>query len=168
MNESIFEQLDYNGVLDFFASLRTGLIYIGGSWCKTCESIKNEVVRMANKCGVKKIYQYDPHFVNVYGDVEDLRDCKSLEIKMDYYKLVENLEFRSNELVKNTLIPRIHLPLFAAVKFGKCEKYYSAEFFKEADGTIHALNSTEDCTEELLDNLQELMDIVNIGDTLLI
>lgn len=168
MDNNLFVELDYNGVLDFFASLKTGLIYIGGSWCKTCENVMDKLTCIAKNMGLNEIYHYDPRFVNVYGEVEDLRDCKSLEIKMDYYKLVEKLGFTSNELVKNTLIPRIHLPFFAAVKFGRCVKYYSKELFKEEDGKLHTIDCEDDCSDEFCDNIKELIEIVKIDDTLLL
>ena len=168
MNDELFVNLDYDEVIDFFAGLRTGLIYIGGEWCKTCQAVIDEVVNLAKKCGLKTIYRFDPKYTNFLGEVEDLRDCKSLEKKMDYYKLVEKIGFTSNELVRNTLIPRMHVPFFAAVKFGRCEKYYSKELFREEDGSLHTIDCDDDCTDEFCDNVKELMELVNIGDSLLI
>ena len=162
-----FVDIDYNETMDFFSSLKTGLIYIGGDWCKPCMAVEDILIDTAKECGVDTIYRFDPMFTNVYGEQEDLRDCKSLEIKMDYYKLVEKLGFKSNELVKDTLIPRIHLPFYAVVKFGRCEKYYFKELVKDEDGTLHTFDSKYDCKDEFIDNLRELMELVKVEDPFL-
>ena len=153
---SYIKQISYDDFIKLFDSLDTGLVYIGGKWCDNCTSVLDIVVEEAKKQKLDYIYNYDPVFTNVYGEQEDLRDCKSLEIKLKYYAIVEKSHFKSDELVKDTLIPKIHVPFFMAIRNGSCVGYYTVELLKE-NGILHLINDDKDRTEEFRNNIKDLI-----------
>ncbi|MGM9969188.1 MAG: hypothetical protein ACI35S_02195 [Anaeroplasma sp.] len=152
----IFKSISYDELISLLDTFHSGLIYIGGPWCKNCQAIIDIVNQVGKKRGLDCIYNYDPRFINIYGEEEDLRDCKSLEIKLKYYAIVEKLGYKTNELVQDTLIPKIHVPFFAAIKNGVCVGYYFAEYVRDGS-LLHAENDNEDKTVDFVDNLVELI-----------
>ena len=157
MSNGYLKELNYDELIKLFDSFDTGLVYIGGDWCKNCNNVLDIVVEEAMKAKLPYIYKYDPVFVNVYGEKEDLRDCKSLEIKLKYYAIVEKSHFKSDELVKDTLIPKIHVPFFMAIRNGSCVGYYTTQLIKDNNGRLHYENDTKDMTQEFRDNMKELL-----------
>ena len=162
--ESIFKQISYDELIDMFDYFKTGLVYIGGDWCKTCNSVLDNLLKVAKQKGLETIYWFDPVFENIYGEKEDLRDCKSLEVKLKYYAIVEKMGFKSNERVKDTLIPRIHVPSYIAIKHGMCCGYYSIELLRDGDKLYTLDDQTNDKTMEFEDNIAELMSKVENDD----
>ncbi len=154
----IYKSISYDELRNLIDSFGTGLIYIGGPWCKNCQAIIDVVNSIGKKRGLECIYNYDPKFTNIFGEVEDLRDCKTLEEKLKYYYLVEKLGFKSNELVENTLIPKFHCPFFIALKNGSCVGYYTSELVK--DTYLHKENETEDMSVDFFDNIISLIEKV--------
>lgn len=154
--DGYIKKISYEELIKFFDSLDTGLIYIGGDWCINCNNVIDLVVEEAKLGKLPCIYNYDSVFTNVYGEEEDLRDCKSLEIKLKYYAIVEKSHFKSTELVKDTLIPKIHVPFFMAIRNGSCVGYYTIELIKE-NGILHLLDDNKDRTEEFKNNIKELI-----------
>ncbi len=154
--DGFVKNISYDDFIKLFDSFDTGLVYIGGDWCENCTAVIDIVVKEAKKQKLPCIYNYDPIFTNVYGEKEDLRDCKSLEIKLKYYAIVEKSSFKSSELVKDTLIPKIHVPFFMAIRNGSCVGYYTIELLKE-NGILHLENETEDKTEEFRNNIKDLI-----------
>ena len=159
--EVTIKKIEYSELIHMFDSLDTGLVYIGGEWCNNCSDVLNLVKDIAKKHNIDTIYNYDPVFINVYGEKEDLRDCKSLEIKLKYYAIVEKSGFKSKELVKDTLIPKIHVPFYMAIKNGTCQGYYTIELYKD-NGILHELNSNIDKTEEFKEKIDELLSKLEI------
>lgn len=158
MNDKL-KEISYDELISMFDSFDSGLVMIGGLWCPNCTSIIDNVLKIAEEKNLNNVYMYDPKFKNIYGEMEDLRDCKSLEIKLKYYAIVEKMGFKSSERVKDTLIAKIHVPCFLAIRHGICNKYYSIELFKD-NNILHELNSDTDLTMEFEDNIKELIDIV--------
>jgi len=150
------KSISHDDFIKLFDSFDTGLVYIGGDWCFHCNNVIDIVVEEAKKQKLPFIYNYDPVFTNVYGEKEDLRDCKSLEIKLKYYAIIERSHFKSAELVKDTLIPKIHVPFFMAIRNGSCVGYYSIELIKE-NNILHLENDDKDLTEEFKKNIADLI-----------
>ncbi len=163
MND-IFQDISYDELIEMFDYFKTGLVYIGGNWCKTCVSVMDNVKKVAKLKHLDKIYHFDPVFENIYGEKEDLRDCKSLEVKLKYYAIIEKMGFKSNEKVKDTLIPRMHVPFFIAIKHGNCAGYYSIELLKDNDKLYTLDDQTNDKTMEFEDNLAELISKIETDD----
>lgn len=159
--DGYIKPISYDELIKLFDSLDTGLVYIGGEWCDNCHDVLNIVVDEAKKHKLDCIYNYDSLFTNVYGEKEDLRDCKSLEIKLKYYAIVEKSQFKSDELVKDTLIPRIHVPFYMAIRNGSCIGYYSAELLNE-NGILHdRCNMEEDKSEDFRQKIGDLISKLN-------
>ena len=161
---SIFKSISYDELIAMFDSFKTGLVYIGGDWCKTCTSVIDNVIKVAKQKNLTEIYHFDPVFENIYGEKEDLRDCKSLEVKLKYYAIIEKMGFKSDEKVKDTLIPRMHVPFFIAIKHGLCVGYYSVELLKEDECLYTLDDQTNDKTMEFEDNLAELISKIETDD----
>ncbi len=152
----IYKSINYEELIHLLDSFSSGLVYIGGAWCKNCQAIINELNEVGKKSGLDVIYNYDPKFTNVFKEEEDLRDCKTLENKLKYYAIVEKLGFKSKELVVDTLIPKMHIPFIFGIKNGRCIGYYSPEYIKDEKG-IHAEESTEDKTIEFICTVTDLI-----------
>lgn len=152
----IFKAINYEELSHFLDSFQSGLIYIGGPWCKNCQAVINELNEVGKKSGLEVIYNYDPRFTNVFKEEEDLRDCKTLENKLKYYAIVEKIDFKSEELVVDTLIPRMHIPFIFGIKNGHCIGYYSPEFIKDEAG-LHKEGDTEDKTIEFICTVTDLI-----------
>ena len=154
--DGYIKSISHDDFIKLFDSFDTGLVYIGGDWCPNCINVLDIVVEEAKKGKLPEILNYDPVFTNVYGEKEDLRDCKSLEIKLKYYAIVERSHFKSTELVKDTLIPKIHVPFFMAIRNGSCVGYYSIDLFKD-NGILHLKDETIDRTSEFRKNIADLI-----------
>ncbi len=153
----LFKEISYDELIHLLDGFETGLVYIGGPWCPNCQAIIDKVNELGKKQGLDVIYNYDTRFENIFKEVDDLRRCGTLEVKLKYYALVEKIKFKSPELVVDTLIPKIHIPFFIAIKNGSCVGYYSIELIREKDGTLHLENEETDRAKELEDNLILLM-----------
>ena len=160
---SYVKKISYDEFIKLFDSLGTGLVYIGGEWCENCMDVLDIVIEEAKKQKLECIYNYDPIFINVYGEKEDLRDCKSLEVKLKYYAIVEKSQFKSTELVKDTLIPKIHVPFFMAIRNGYCVGYYTVELLKE-NGVLHLINENVDRTDEFRNNIKDLISKLDLNN----
>ncbi len=162
----VYKFINYDELINLFEGFNTGLVMIGGYWCKNCQAIIDLLNTVAKKSGLDCIYNYDPKFVNVYGDEEDLRDCKSLEVKLKYYKIIEHLGYKSDNLVVDTLIPRISVPFIFAVKNGTCVGYYQEELLR--DGILlHKAGEIEDLTLDFAHEITTLIEKINQKDRLL-
>lgn len=162
----VFKNISYDELMDFFEGFKTGLIMIGGYWCKNCQAIIDLLNNVAKKSGIDYVYNYDPKFINVYGEEEDLRDCKSLEVKLKYYKIIENLGYKSDKLVVDTLIPRISVPFIFAIKNGTCVGYYEEELLR--DGVLlYKEGHTEDYTLDFVHEITKLIEKINQKDRLM-
>ena len=161
--DDYIKSITYDELIGLFDSLDTALVYIGGEWCYHCNNVIGIVVEEAKKYKLDHILNYDPVFTNIYGEKEDLRDCKSLEIKLKYYAIVEKSHFKSTELVRDTLIPRIHIPFFMAIRNGTCVGYYTIELIEE-NGILHEINDIVDQTEEFRQNIDNLISKLKFDD----
>ena len=156
---NVFRSATYDKVMEMFYKFKTGVVYIGGAWCKNCQAIISILNRTAKKNKIRTIWHYDPHVINVFKEEVDLRDCGDLETKLNYYYLIEKLGFTSDTLVQDTLIPRLNVPAVIGIKNGICIGIIHEEYLLEGE-CLHEEDSTEDCTEHYEQRLTELFQAV--------
>ncbi len=154
------KEMTYEDLINMFDSFKTGFIVIGGSWCRNFNDVMDNLLKVSNEEGLDTIYKYDPLFENIYGEKEDLRDCKSLEVKLKYYAIVEKMGFKNEEKVKDTLIARMPVPCFASLKHGICDNYYAVELFKD-NNILHLKDDNTDKTIDFENNIRNLVKEVN-------
>ena len=153
----LFKEITPDDLIDLIDSFYTGIIYIGGPWCINCQSVIDLVNNIGKRKGLTEIYNMDTKFINVYGEEEDLRDCKSLEVKLKYYEIVEKMHFKSDELCDYTLISRMHVPFFLALKNGNCVGYISPKYLRDG-ALLYVDGENEDKT---VDFTSDLVDLIN-------
>ncbi len=163
--ENIFKSINYDQLMDMINNLGSGLVVMGGPWCEYTQAVMKEINDIGKKAGIDVIYNYDPRFVDVFGEDNDLRDCKSLEIKLKYYAIVEKIGFKSTELVKDTLIPRIHIPFIFGLRNGSCVGYYSVEVLKKHNRLVD--EDKKDRTIDIIHNVDEIISKIKINSNLL-
>ena len=106
---SLLRKVDYEEFWNLLDGFYNGLFLIGGPWCRHCQSVIGIANDIALNVGLSEIIYYDPRFINVFSEEDDLRRCSSLENKLKYYHIVEKIGYKSDELVRDTLIPKIHV-----------------------------------------------------------
>lgn len=154
--DHIFKSISYEQLISLLDGFETALVFIGGHWCKNCQAIISELNLIGKKSNLDLIYNYDPKFINIFKEEEDLRDCKTLENKLKYYSIVEKIGFKSTEFVQDTLIPKMHIPFILGIRNGNCVGYYSTELIKDERG-LHEEGKTEDKTVEFVYHVTELI-----------
>ncbi|MDE7213568.1 MAG: hypothetical protein K2N42_03205 [Anaeroplasmataceae bacterium] len=156
---NVFRSATYDKVMQMFSKFKTGIIYIGGAWCKNCQAVISIINKTAKKNKIRTILHYDPHFIDVFKDEVDLRDCGDLETKLNYYYLIEKIGYKSETLVQDTLIPRLNVPAIIGVKNGICVGVIDEEYINDTEG-LHKEGESLDCTEEYSSRLTELFQAV--------
>ncbi len=154
---NVFRNASYDKVMQMFHKFKTGIVFIGGSWCKNCQAVVSIINKTAKKHKIKTILHYDPHFIDIFKDEVDIRDCGTLENKLDYYYLIEKLEYKSDIYVDDTLIPRIKVPAVIGIKNGICVGVIDEEYILDDLG-LHKENEVEDHTEDYINKLDELFE----------
>ena len=154
--DHLFKPITPDDLIHLLDTLYTGVVYIGGPWNPKCQAVIDLVNNIGKKRGLSEIYNMDTKFINVYGEEEDIRDCKSLEVKLKYYEIVEKMHFKSDELCDYTLISKMHCPFFLGLKHGNCVGYFSCEY--KRDGVLlYDEGSNEDRTIDFADKLIDLI-----------
>lgn len=156
---NVFRSANYDKVMKMFHKFKTGVILIGGAWCKNCQAVISIINKTAKKNKIRTILHYDPHFINIFKEEVDLRDCGDLETKLNYYYLVEKLEYKSDVYVQDTLIPRLNVPAVIGIKNGICVGIIDEEYLLDADG-LHKEEETTDRTKEYTQRLTDLFQLV--------
>ena len=144
--ENVFKEIQYEELSQLLDSFGSGLVIIGGSFSKHMQAIIKEVNDIAKREGIEEVLVYNPRFINVFHEEEDLRDCLTLENKLKYYYIVEKTGFKSDSLVRDTLIAKMDVPTFFAIKNGTCVDYFTSKYIK--DPYIHLADDLEDRTLE--------------------
>ncbi len=163
---SVFKSVTYEKMMNIIYKFKTGIIYIGGSWCKHCQAIIQLLNKTAKKNKIRTIYNYDPHFINVFKEEVDLRDCGDLETKLNYYYLIEKIGYKNETLVQDTLIPRMNVPAIIGIKNGICVGVIDDEYILDKNG-LHKDGDTKDVTLEYENRLSELFQKIKKKDSLL-
>lgn len=155
----VFKHVSYKKMMDMIYEFKSGVILICGPWCKNCQAVMNIINSTAKENKIRSIHCYDPQFVNIFKEKVDLRDCLSLEDKLEYYYLIEKIGYKSNVLVKDTLIPRLPIPAVIGIKNGNCVGIITDEYILDEKG-LHAKGSDVDMTEDYKAKLTELFKAV--------
>ena len=151
----VYRPVNYNRVMHMFYKFKTGVIYIGGPWCKNCQAVIGIVNRTAKKNKIRTIKAFDPHYVNTFKEEVDMRDCLELEVKLDYYYLIEKLGYKSDVYVQDTLIPRLPVPAIIGIKNGVCVGIITDEYIMDEKG-LHKVDSDLDMSASYEEKLTEL------------
>lgn len=152
---NVFKSVTYDKMMQLIDKFKTGIIYIGGAWCKNCQAVVHIINRVAKKNKIKTVYNYDPHFINVFKEEVDLRDCGDLETKLNYYYFIEKIGFKSDTLVRDTLIPRLNVPAIIGLKNGICVGVIDEEYVMDDSG-LHKEGCMQDVTADYEAKLTDL------------
>ena len=151
----VFKSVKYEKVMKMLEKFKTGVIFIGGSWCKNCQAVIEIINKTAKKNKIRSIYHFDPKFINIFNEEVDMRDCGDLETKLNYYYLIEKIGYTSDNLVQDTFIPRLPVPAIIGVRNGVCVGVVEDEYLLD-DGILHNEDSQENKTDEYIAKLEEL------------
>ena len=160
-SDNVFKEITYNEFMDMFEHLETGIVLLGGAWCKNAQIIVPYANTLAKKKGLDVIYNFDLKYENELGRQGDLRTGTSLDHRMEYFNIAEKTGIESDTVVENTMMPRIPSPTFIAIKNGTTVGYFTAKYIK--DETTEKLELS---SEDMLDfavKFTELVDLIK-GD----
>ncbi len=144
--ENVYKEISYDDLIGLLDNFGTGLVLVGGSFSDKVQAIIKETNDIAKREGLEEVFVYNPRFINIFKEVEDLRDCLTLENKLKYYYLIEKTGYKSDSLVRDTLIAKMRVPTFLAIKNGTCVDYFTSNYYK--DPYIHLKDDLEDRTLE--------------------
>lgn len=151
----VFRTVKYDKLMQMFYKFKTGVVYIGGAWCKNSQAVVGILNRTAKKNKIRTITHFDPHYINAFKEEKDMRDCLELEVKLNYYYLIEKLGFKSDIYVQDTLIPRLPVPAVIGIKNGVCVGIITDEYILDEKG-LHVEASDEDMSVVYEEKLTEL------------
>jgi hypothetical protein len=159
--DNVFKEITYDEFMDMFEHLETGIVLLGGAWCKNAQIIVPYANTLAKKKGLDVIYNFDLKYENELGRQGDLRTGTSLDHRMEYFNIAEKTGIESDTVVENTMMPRIPSPTFIAIKNGTTVGYFTAKYIKDEETEKLELTS-----EDMLDfavKFTELVDLIK-GD----
>lgn len=155
----VFKSVTYEKVMKMIENFKTGVIFIGGSWCENCQAVIDVLNRTAKKNKIRSIYHFDPRFVNIFNEEVDMRDCGDLETKLNYYYLIEKLGYKNEKMVQDTFIPRMSVPAIIGLRNGTCVGVIDDEYLLDGE-ILHSKDSNDDKKEEYIQKLNELFEKV--------
>ena len=159
--DNVFKEITYDEFMDMFEHLETGIVLLGGAWCKNAQIIVPYANTLAKKKGLDVIYNFDLKYENELGRQGDLRTGTSLDHRMEYFNIAEKTGIESDTVVENTMMPRIPSPTFIAIKNGTTVGYFTAKYIKD-----ETTDKLELSSEDMLDfavKFTELVDLIK-GD----
>ena len=159
--DNVFKEITYDEFMDMFEHLETGIVLLGGAWCKNAQIIVPYANTLAKKKGLDVIYNFDLKYENELGRQGDLRTGTSLDHRMEYFNIAGKTGIQSDTVVENTMMPRIPSPTFIAIKNGATVGYFTAKYIKD-----ETTGKLELSSEDMLDfavKFTELVDLIK-GD----
>lgn len=155
---SVFKEITYEEFMGMFDKFDTGIVLLGGAWCKNAQLIVPYANAIAKKNGVSVIYNFDLKYVGNFGRPGDLRTGTSLDHRLEYFNIAEKTGITSNETVGNTMMPRIPSPTFVAIKNGSAVGYFTAKYLKDENEDKEELNDKEllEFTKNFLDLAEKI------------
>jgi hypothetical protein len=146
----VYKSVSIDEVLELFSSLQTGLIFIGGYWCKNCQAIIKQLNNIVKMRDIDTIYNLDPRVKDDLGIVEDFRDSINLDFKMKFSTLCTEIGVNKED---------VRVPFFVAVKNGHTEGFYSVELLYD-NGILHYPESSIDQTLLFENEINKLIDLI--------
>ncbi|MDY5983050.1 MAG: hypothetical protein SPJ17_05080 [Anaeroplasma sp.] len=159
--DNVFKEITYDEFMNMFEHLETGIVLLGGAWCKNAQIIVPYANTLAKKKGLDVIYNFDLKYENELGRQGDLRTGTSLDHRMEYFNIAEKTGIQSDTVVENTMMPRIPSPTFIAIKNGTTVGYFTAKYIHD-----EMTEKLELSSEDMLDfavKFTELVDLIK-GD----
>ena len=159
--DNVFKEITYDEFMNMFEHLETGIVLLGGAWCKNAQIIVPYANTLAKKKGLDVIYNFDLKYENELGRQGDLRTGTSLDHRMEYFNIAEKTGIQSDIVVENTMMPRIPSPTFIAIKNGTTVGYFTAKYIHD-----EMTEKLELSSEDMLDfavKFTELVDLIK-GD----
>ena len=159
--DNVFKEITYDEFMNMFEHLETGIVLLGGAWCKNAQIIVPYANTLAKKKGLAVIYNSDFKYENELGRQGDLRTGTSLDHRMEYFNIAEKTGIQSDTVVENTMMPRIPSPTFIAIKNGTTVGYFTAKYIHD-----EMTEKLELSSEDMLDfavKFTELVDLIK-GD----
>lgn len=159
--DNVFKEITYDEFMNMFEHLETGIVLLGGAWCKNAQIIVPYANTLAKKKGLDVIYNFDLKYENELGRQGDLRTGTSLDHRMEYFNIAEKTGIQSDTVVENTMMPRIPSPTFIAIKNGTTAGYFTAKYIHD-----EMTEKLELSSEDMLDfavKFTELVDLIK-GD----
>lgn len=154
---NVFKEITYEEFMDMFEHLETGIVLLGGAWCKNAQIIVPYANTLAKKKGVDVIYNFDLKYENGLGRQGDLRTGTSLDHRLEYFNIAEKTGITSEAFVENTMLPRIPSPTFVAIKNGATVGYFTAKYIKNELEDKNELSG-----EDMLDFAAKFTDLVDL------
>lgn len=155
--KSVFKEITYDEFMDMFEHLETGIVLLGGAWCKNAQIIVPHANVIAKENGVSVIYNFDLKYENGLGRKGDLRTGTSLEHRLEYFNIAEKTGIKNEAFVENTMLPRIPSPTFVAIKNGMTVGYFTAKYIDD-----ELSPKTELSKEDLMDFTKKFVDLANL------
>lgn len=154
---SVFKEISYQELMDLYEHLETGIVMLGGAWCKNSQIVVPYANILAKKKGVAVIYNFDLKYDNGLGRQGDLRTGTSLEHRLEYFNIAEKTGITSEAFVTNTMMPRIPSPTFLAIKNGATAGYFTAKYIKDENSDKNELSG-----DDMLDFAAKFTDLVDL------
>ena len=156
-DHSVFKEITYEEFMNMFEYLETGIVLLGGAWCKNAQIIVPYANTLAKKKGLSVIYNFDLKYENELGRQGDLRTGTSLDHRLEYFNIAEKTGITSEAVVENTMMPRIPSPTFIAIKNGSTVGYFTAKYIQDEMTDKNELSG-----EDMLDFAAKFTDLVDL------
>lgn len=155
--KNVFKEIQYDEFMDMFETFQSGLVLLGGAWCKNAQLIVPLLNKIAKENDVDVIYNFDLKYLNDFGVQGDLRTGTSLDHRMEYFNICQKTGIESEKTVGNTMMPRIPSPTLIAIKNGSVQEYFTFKYITDESKDDYKLTKEElkDFEEKVLKLIKE-------------
>lgn len=136
--KNVFKEISYDEFMNMFETFQSGLVLLGGAWCKNAQLIVPVLNKIAKENNVSVVYNFDLKYLNDFGVQGDLRTGTSLNHRLEYFNICQKTGIESEKTVGNTMMPRIPSPTLIAIRNGSTQEYMT---FKYVDDELKDKNS---------------------------